>query len=98
MENSRHGGGPGHGHYRMRSDFSSKSQRSFSSATTESSTMNGHIQGEAQNSGRGSVDGRIAAIPGTEKRSSYVKGYTFVSPWQGRCEFSTGLAGSSLKV
>jgi hypothetical protein len=25
------------------------------------------------------------------------KGYAFVSPWQGRCEFSTGVAGKTLK-
>jgi len=41
---------------------------------------------------------RIAAIPGTEKRSSAVKSYTFMSPWNGRCEFSTGLSGKSLLV
>lgn len=26
------------------------------------------------------------------------KGYTFLSPWGGKCEFSTGIAGRSLKV
>lgn len=41
---------------------------------------------------------RVTAIPGTEKRSSAVKSYTFVSPWNGRCEFSSGFSGRSLLV
>lgn len=40
-------------------------------------------------------EGRL--IASGEKRSS-VKGYTFMSPWQGRCEFTTSTIGSSLKV
>jgi hypothetical protein len=31
-------------------------------------------------------------------RSSSFRGYVFMSPWNGRCEFITGAGGSSLKV
>jgi hypothetical protein len=33
-----------------------------------------------------------------DKRSSSFRGYAFTSPWNGRCEFSTGGAGRSLRV
>lgn len=33
----------------------------------------------------------------TEKQSNF-RGYVFTSPWNGRCEFVTGAAGTSLKV
>ncbi|OCK82792.1 hypothetical protein K432DRAFT_323573 [Lepidopterella palustris CBS 459.81] len=32
-----------------------------------------------------------------DKRSSSFRGYAFLSPWNGRCEFSTGSSGRSLK-
>ncbi|KAF2835152.1 hypothetical protein M501DRAFT_942724 [Patellaria atrata CBS 101060] len=35
--------------------------------------------------------------PAIERRSPTSKGYTFLSPWNGRCEFVTGGAGRSLK-
>ena len=35
---------------------------------------------------------------GAEKRRGISRGYVFTSPWNGRCEFSTGSAGRSLKV
>ncbi|OCL11368.1 hypothetical protein AOQ84DRAFT_191379 [Glonium stellatum] len=33
----------------------------------------------------------------SEKRASVFRGYEFLSPWNGRCEFSTGGGGRSLK-
>lgn len=39
-------------------------------------------------------DGRVEL--NGERRSS-AKGYTFLSPWQGRCEFATSMLGTSLK-
>ena len=34
----------------------------------------------------------------TSNRASTFRGYVFLSPWNGRCEFSTGGSGGSLKV
>lgn len=42
-----------------------------------------------------SKDGRLMT---RGERRSAVKGYTFISPWNGRCEFGVGTFGSSLKV
>ena len=36
-------------------------------------------------------------IQGSERQSSF-RGYVFMSPWNGRCEFITGASGGSLKV
>jgi len=41
---------------------------------------------------------RISYASGTDQRRSATKGYTFMSPWNGRCEFSVSSLGSSLKV
>jgi len=40
----------------------------------------------------------LTTIHDNERRTAPTKGYTFISPWNGRCEFSTGAAGNSLKV
>lgn len=45
---------------------------------------------------RHSVDlGSLSGTPRSSDRRS--KGYTFTSPWEGRCEFTTGATGTSLK-
>ncbi|CAK4025743.1 Hypothetical predicted protein [Lecanosticta acicola] len=44
---------------------------------------------------RHSVDWRSTSSPPLADRRN--KGYTFESPWDGRCEFSTGATGRSLK-
>lgn len=33
----------------------------------------------------------------SEQKRSHTRGYTFLSPWDGRCEFSSGTMGNSLK-
>ena len=43
---------------------------------------------------RHSVDLGSLGPPKADRRS---KGYTFTSPWEGRCEFTTGATGKSLK-
>ncbi|KAL8893118.1 MAG: hypothetical protein Q9215_000123 [Flavoplaca cf. flavocitrina] len=35
--------------------------------------------------------------PSPERKSTDIKGYSFYSPWNGTCEFSTGVTGQSLK-
>ncbi|KAF2807857.1 uncharacterized protein BDZ99DRAFT_489426 [Mytilinidion resinicola] len=42
-------------------------------------------------------DQAYATVQIPEKRSSSFRGYAFTSPWNGRCEFSTGGTGRSLK-
>ena len=41
-------------------------------------------------------DIRRLSLTGDTKRS-HTRGYTFLSPWNGRCEFATGTMGNSLK-
>ncbi|KAF2402415.1 hypothetical protein EJ06DRAFT_507257 [Trichodelitschia bisporula] len=48
----------------------------------------------------GPVEGagiRTIGVEGDRRRSKH-KGYTFLSPWDGRCEFSVSSVGSSLKA
>jgi hypothetical protein len=41
-------------------------------------------------------DMRRLSLAGDQKRSN-TRGYTFLSPWDGRCEFASGTMGNSLK-
>ncbi|EME81092.1 uncharacterized protein MYCFIDRAFT_25608 [Pseudocercospora fijiensis CIRAD86] len=69
-----------------------KSRRS-SSVTTFSAPMD---EASMRHSMRYSVDmgSSTSSAPYADRRS---KGYTFNSPWDGRCEFSTGATGKSLR-
>ncbi|KAK4574263.1 hypothetical protein LTR86_002024 [Recurvomyces mirabilis] len=60
--------------------------------STEDTPMNGDMKMSLRN--RLSVDISSTRPATMNKRS---KSYTFTSPWDGRCEFSTGATGKSLK-
>ncbi|KAK0663493.1 hypothetical protein QBC41DRAFT_329115 [Cercophora samala] len=49
----------------------------------------------SNHSGSGEEQGGIITQPGPGLRP---KGYTFLSPWEGRCEFRTSTSGRSLKL
>ncbi|KAK4195699.1 hypothetical protein QBC40DRAFT_258729 [Triangularia verruculosa] len=49
----------------------------------------------SNHSGSGEEQGGIITQPGPGVRP---KGYTFLSPWEGRCEFRTSTSGRSLKL
>ncbi|KAK4642162.1 hypothetical protein QC761_507520 [Podospora bellae-mahoneyi] len=49
----------------------------------------------SNHSGSGEEQGGIITHPGPGLRP---KGYTFLSPWEGRCEFRTSTSGRSLKL
>jgi hypothetical protein len=85
MEGSRFWSRPSIQHRRTLSDFSGK-----------------HITTRGRSSS-GSSDGGRADTPlgnddeGLDLSDSQSKGYTFVSPWGGRCKFSTGSSGRKLR-
>lgn len=54
------------------------------------STIASSLRGERRSCDLGSMDGS----PRADRRA---KGYTFTSPWDGRCEFTTGPTGRTLK-
>ncbi|KAK3948976.1 hypothetical protein QBC32DRAFT_350247 [Pseudoneurospora amorphoporcata] len=54
----------------------------------------GHNRRESMGGGGGGGGGQLITQPGPNLRP---KGYVFLSPWLGRCEFRTGSTGRSLK-
>ncbi|KAK0736583.1 hypothetical protein B0T21DRAFT_348625 [Apiosordaria backusii] len=63
--------------------------KAFHSRQGSSSTVG------SNHSGSGEEQGGIITQPGPGLRP---KGYTFLSPWEGRCEFRTSTSGRSLKL
>jgi len=71
----------------------------FSSANSSDSSLQYssiHTESEAPTVHSASHDMYRLALTGENKRS-YTRGYTFLSPWNGRCEFTSGVMGNSLK-
>lgn len=92
MEGSRFANG-GFGHRRMNSSDSSfglEAPRSSSESRSKEGVLDGFNNPAAPTPGWDNQ--------GPEKRTSVFRGYEFLSPWNGRCEFSTGGGGQSLKV
>jgi hypothetical protein len=92
MEGSRFANG-GFGHRRMNSSDSSfglEAPRSSSDSRSKEGVLGGFNDPAAPTPGWDNQ--------GPEKRTSVFRGYEFLSPWNGRCEFSTGGGGQSLKV
>ena len=55
------------------------------------------MKGHKQQSSEGSEYGALSPILPPESVHSDARGFVFESPWHGSCEFSTGIAGRSLK-
>jgi hypothetical protein len=88
---------------RVRMEGSSFWKRPSISHTRTLSDLSGkHIPTHRRSSSGSSAIGNVEASPfnnGSEldPRDSQAKGYVFSSPWGGRCKFSTGSAGRSLR-
>ncbi|KAF2661714.1 hypothetical protein K491DRAFT_586747 [Lophiostoma macrostomum CBS 122681] len=97
MEGSRYSNG-GFGHRRNKSHDSSMgypdSRGSFEMSSRERSSMDLRPQGMPPFLSR--EDQPYSTISVGDNQSSF-RGYVFMSPWNGRCEFITGAGGGSLK-
>ena len=67
---------------------------SVSSASSNGNNSNDEMMRKTMRGERHSVDMGSVGSPTADMRS---KGYTFTSPWDGNCEFVTGVTGKSLK-
>lgn len=74
-------------------------QRPGSSELSDGSVISGEGFDSSPASGTHSLDDRFSAghqdLPSSERKLK-PQGYTFLSPWNGTCEFQTGVAGRSL--
>jgi hypothetical protein len=98
MEGARYSNG-GFGHRRNKSHDSSMGYQdprsSFEMSSRERSSMDLRPQGPPPFLSR--EDQAYSTISVGDNQSSF-RGYVFMSPWNGRCEFITGAGGGSLKV
>lgn len=67
-----------------------------STHSSESTQQHSRMYGSEDTSSYGAPDMRRLSLVGDQKRSN-TRGYTFLSPWDGRCEFASGTMGNSLK-
>lgn len=88
------------GHRRLNSYDSGASTRSPRHSTDwqgERPSVDARSQSQAAPPFLSRENQSYSTIQVSEKQTSF-RGYAFISPWNGRCEFVTGTAGGSLKV
>lgn len=98
MEGSRYGNA-GFGHRKINSHDSNMSRQSprSSSEVLHRERFSMDLRPPGAPSPLLRDDQSYSTIQVSEKQSSF-RGYVFMSPWNGRCEFSTGAGGGSLKA
>ncbi|KAF2134654.1 hypothetical protein P153DRAFT_362400 [Dothidotthia symphoricarpi CBS 119687] len=97
MEGSQHTNG-GFGHRKKSSyDVSSERPSSRGNYGPQSESFSTGHRPSLSYSSISSADQRNGSAMQAADRHSFFRGYVFTSPWNGRCEFVTGVGGGSLK-
>jgi hypothetical protein len=96
MEGSQHAGGFGHRKINSRDHNTGRpdSRGSYNAQTNFAST---DVRPPATPPFMTREDQTYSSIQVSDRQTSF-RGYVFTSPWNGRCEFVTGVGGGSLKV
>jgi hypothetical protein len=96
MEGSQHAGGFGHRKINSR-DYNNGRPDSRGSYYTQTNSASADVRPPPTPSFVTREDQTYGSIQVTDRQTSF-RGYVFMSPWNGRCEFVTGIGGGSLKV
>jgi hypothetical protein len=96
MEGSQHAGGFGHKKLNSR-DYNTGRPDSRGSLYAQTSPASADMRPLPTPPFVTREDQTYASIQVSDRHTSF-RGYVFTSPWNGRCEFVTGIGGGSLKV